>query len=69
MRPHSEEANYLDPLDQPNDYLTWVLRDMSVGLISRLIRQDQWIAGVTTADVQAALKTTTDSQLKSHIYG
>ena len=69
IRPHSEEANYLDPLDQPNDYLTWVLRDMSVGLISRLIRQDQWIAGVTTADVQAALKTTTDSQLKSHIYG
>lgn len=68
-RPRSEEATHMDPLDQPNDYLTWVLRDMGTGLISRLINQDQWIAGVTTADIQAALKATTESQLKTYVYG
>lgn len=68
-RPRSEEAIHMDPLDQPNDYLTWVLRDMGTGLISRLVTQDQWIAGVTTADIQAALKATTESQLKTYVYG
>lgn len=68
-RPRSEEAIRMDPLDQPNDYLTWVLRDMATGLISRLINQDQWIAGVTTADIQAVLKATTESQLKTYVYG
>lgn len=68
-RPRSEEATHMDPLDQPNDYLTWVVRDMSAGLISRLISQDQWIAGATTVDIQTALKATTESQLKSYVYG
>lgn len=68
-RPRSEEAIHMDPLDQPNDYLTWVLRDMATGLISRLVTQDQWIAGVTTADIQATLKATTESQLKTYVYG
>lgn len=68
-RPRSEEAIHMDPLDQPNDYLTWVLRDMGTGLISRLVTQDQWIAGVTTADIQATLKATTESQLKTYVYG
>lgn len=68
-RPRSEEAIHMDPLDQPNDYLTWVLRDMGTGLISRLVTQDQWIAGVTTADIQAILKATTESQLKTYVYG
>lgn len=68
-RPRSEEATHMDPLDQPNDYLTWVVRDMSTGLISRLVSQDQWIAGVTTADIQATLKATTESQLKTYVYG
>lgn len=68
-RPRSEEAIHMDPLDQPNDYLTWALRDMGTGLISRLVTQDQWIAGVTTADIQAALKATTESQLKTYVYG
>ena len=68
-RPRSEEAIHMDPLDQPNDYLTWVLRDMGTGLISRLVTQNQWIAGVTTADIQAALKATTESQLKTYVYG
>lgn len=68
-RPRSEEAIHMDPLDQPNDYLTWVLRDMSSGLISRLVTQDQWITGVTTADIQATLKATTESQLKTYVYG
>lgn len=68
-RPRSEEAIHMDPLDQPNDYLTWVFRDMSAGFISRLVTQDQWIAGVTTADIQATLKATTESQLKTYVYG
>lgn len=68
-RPRSEEAIHMDPLDQPNDYLTWVLRDMGTGLISRLVTQDQWITGVTTADIQATLKATTESQLKTYVYG
>lgn len=68
-RPRSEEATHMDPLDQPNDYLTWVIRDMSTGLISRLVTQDQWITGVTTADIQTALKATTESQLKTYVYG
>ena len=68
-RPRSEEAIHMDPLDQPNDYLTWVLRDMGTGLISRLVTQDQWIAGVTTAGIQATLKATTESQLKTYVYG
>lgn len=69
-RPRSEEAIHMDPLDQPNDYLTWVVRDMSTGLISRLISQDQWITGVTTADIQTALKATTESRLlKTYVYG
>lgn len=68
-RPRSEEAVHMDPLDQPNDYLTWVIRDMGTGLVSRLIDQDQWITGVTTADIQTALKATTESQLKTYVYG